>query len=137
MQDVNRIRYLVDTARDHCVPPTDKTLATLLGVTFQKVSNWRNGQKAPPVETQCELAQIGQVDVPATALMSMIEAAEGERKKRLQSALTTMLKKAGKSVVMPLGIDTSAKDTKMLRQIKSQEEHKAQNETWQEKMRTG
>ena len=125
MQDRNRIQYLIDKARDHCIPPTDKGLADVLGVPFQRVSNWRTGVKDPSVETQCELAEIGNIDVGETALVSMLEAAEGRRKQRLESALAHTKRGAKRGPAVPLGWEPGARKTKVLRQLAEQDIQRA------------
>lgn len=128
MQDRNRIQYLIDKARDHCIPANDKGLADVLGVPFQRVSNWRTGVKEPSVETQCELAEIGNIDVAETALRSMLEAAEGERKKRLASAIAKTKIGAKRAPAVPLGWEPGARASKMLRQLAEQDIQRAEKE---------
>lgn len=134
MQDLARIIFLLDEAKSHCIPPRDSTVAALLGVAPQKISNWRSGLKWPPLESQCELAQIANLNVPITAMRSMVEAATGERRKRLVKALFRLTEK-GIEGVKPMEIEgiqtykepadtertSQPRKTKLLKQLEEQD----------------
>lgn len=92
MQDTKRISQLLDKARDQQIVKTDSHLAQLLGVSPKVLSNWRTGHKSPSLEMQCEIAAIAGVNVPITALLSMIENADGTRKQRFQNAYQSFVR---------------------------------------------
>lgn len=87
MQDLKRINSLIDSARLYCPEGSDATVAAKLGIGSKVLSNWRTGHKTPSLEAQCELAAIGGVSVPTTALLSMMENAEGLRQRRFAESL--------------------------------------------------
>lgn len=91
MQDLKRINSLIDSARRYCAESSDVTVASKLGIGAKVLSNWRTGHKTPSLEAQCELAAIGDVSVPVTALMSLVENAEGLRQLRFAEALGRQL----------------------------------------------
>lgn len=99
-QDRERITRLIDAAVQKCTPATGNGLAAALNVSPQVLSNWKTGQKTPSLEAQCELAAIAGINVAATALYSLAEAAEGQRKERFQSALRDWMKNGTQVVTL-------------------------------------
>lgn len=55
---MRNVPKLLDRARDLCSPPTDYQLAKKLGVSPQRVSNWRRQDSAPDNEAAWKLAHM-------------------------------------------------------------------------------
>lgn len=90
MQDLARLKLLIDAASK--IAGGDMRLAELMKRPKQHISNWRHGHKTPSVEVQADLAAIAGWEVPIQVMRALIEDAEGDRKTRLNNALSRWVK---------------------------------------------
>lgn len=78
MQDLSELNLLIDRAAS--IAGSDYKLAQALGVSRQRVSNWRHGQQACSPEDCALIAMVAGLDPMAELARAIVRKHEGSRK---------------------------------------------------------
>jgi transcriptional regulator with XRE-family HTH domain len=82
---MSSVTKLLDTARKACSLRSDSELATLIGVSRQLVSQWRNGSNPMSDERVAQLAELAKSPADSWLLAVRAEQAHGAAAKHWQS----------------------------------------------------